>query len=269
MQSEYGNNEFSNSGRINEEGDYDFNISRDDPNYVAYRKRANYILLTRILPELEGANLVIPSYDVLEGNGIIRDIKPRFSEKTGRFNGFDYRTDPFKAFKRIIVREKGEEGRLRYTGDKTLQPVLKDFRDRLKDARELYDRIADGIIDTEMKWDGYLEGLQIDTNTVDGVMKAKKTKDEIREEMKKGFISQTEENMSVVVPKLLKEFNELQLPERNGALYSDYIRNVMRPISQMTWFKQDVKDDSVYEREISYIRDERADIEERIRRQQV
>ena len=45
-----GRNEFSNSGRINEEGDYDFDIGRDDPDYANYRKRGNYIMLTRILP---------------------------------------------------------------------------------------------------------------------------------------------------------------------------------------------------------------------------
>ena len=97
------------------------------------------------------------------------------------------------------------------------------------------------------------------------MVKVKKTKDEIRAEMKKGFISQTEENTGIVVPKLLKEFNELQLPEKNWAPYSEYIRNVMRPISQMTWFKEDVKDSDVYEREIGIIRDERTDIEKRIK----
>ena len=162
----------------------------------------NYIMLTRILPQLERPNLVVPSYDVLEGNGIIRDIKPRFSPKTGNFIGFDYRSDPFKAFKKIIVRERGKDGNLRYTGDKSLQTVLKDFRDRLMDVRELYNKIADGIIDSEMKWDGYLEGLQIYTNKAEGVIKAKRTKDKIRTEMKKGFISQTEENMSSIFPKI-------------------------------------------------------------------
>ena len=101
---------------------------------------------------------------------------------------------------------------MRYTGDKTLQPVLKDFRDRLMDARELYSRIADGIIDVEMKWDGYLEGMQIDTNTPEGTIRAQTTKKEIREEMKRGFISQNEENMGTLVQKLLKEFDAHQLP---------------------------------------------------------
>ena len=83
--------------------------------------------------------------------------------------------------------------------------------------------------------------------------------------MKKGFISQTEENMGVVFPKLLKEFDELQVPERNGAPYSEYIRNIMRPISQMTWFKEDNIEEDVYDRETGVIRDERSDIEDRIK----
>ena len=74
------------------------------------------------------------------------------------------------------------------------------------DARALYEELADGIIDREMKWDGLLEGMQIDTNRPEGAVKAQKTKKEIREEMKRGFISQTEENMGTLVQKLLLEF---------------------------------------------------------------
>ena len=84
----------------------------------------------------------------------------------------------------------------------------------------MYEELAGGIIDSEMKWDGYLEGLQIDTNRPEGEIRAQKTKRKIREEMKRGFISQNEENMGTVVPKLLREFDELQLPKRNGAPYS-------------------------------------------------
>ena len=70
--------------------------------------------------------------------------------------------------------------------------------------------------------------------------------------------------MGTLVQKLLKEFDAHQLPERNGAPYSEYIKNVMRPISQMTWFKENVKEEDIYEREIGFIQDERADINERI-----
>ena len=174
MQNEYGNNEFSNSARINEEGEYDFNISRDDPDYKLYKRRVNYILLSRILRQLEGANLPIPSYDVLNGSGLIREIKPRLSLKTGSFNRFSYRKGLMGPFKKIIVREKGKDGILRYTGDRTLQDTVMDFRNRLADARALYEKLADGIIDTEMRWDGYLEGLQIDNNAVEGQVKGKK-----------------------------------------------------------------------------------------------
>ena len=111
-----------------------------------------------------------------------------------------------------------------------MQPVLKDFRDRQMDTRRLYEELADGIIDAEMKWDRYLEGMQIDTNWPEGEIRAQKTKKEIREEKKRGFISRTEKNMGTLVQKLLKEFDVHQLPEWNGAPYSEYIRNVMRPI---------------------------------------
>ena len=39
MQSEYGNNEFSNSAELTETGDYDLNLERDDPNRENLRKR--------------------------------------------------------------------------------------------------------------------------------------------------------------------------------------------------------------------------------------
>lgn len=116
MQSEYGNNEFSNSGRITDEGDYDFDVGRDDPDREYYRRRANYILLSRILPQLdllEGPDFLAPSYDVMEGKGIIQSIKPRFSPKTNNFLGFDYRINPYKPFKKIIVKENSESGTLR------------------------------------------------------------------------------------------------------------------------------------------------------------
>ena len=102
MQSEYGNNEFSNGAEITETGDYDINLERDDPDRENYWKRANYIMLSRLLEQLERPNFVVPSFDVMESYGTIRDIKPRFSPKTGRFLGIDYRTDPFKPFKKIL-----------------------------------------------------------------------------------------------------------------------------------------------------------------------
>ena len=132
------------------------------------------------------------------------------------------------------------------------------------ESTDLYKNIADGIIDADLKWDSYFEGLGMDTNTPGDWVKAKKTKDEIRAELKSGFISQTEENMGVIFPKLLKEFEELNVPERNGAPYADYIRNIMRPISQMSWFKDENIPEDVYAREIAIIEDERDDIEDRI-----
>ena len=123
MQSEYGNNEFSNSAELTETGDYDLNLERDNPDGENLRKRANYIMLSRLLGQLEGPNFVVPSFDVMESYGTIRDIKPRFSPKTGRFLGIDYQTDPFKPFKRIIVYGKG--GILRYTRDKTPPTIIR------------------------------------------------------------------------------------------------------------------------------------------------
>ena len=84
MQSEYGNNEFSNSAEITETGDYDLNLERNDPDRENLRKRANYIMLSRLLGQLEGPNFVIPSFDVMKSYGTIRDIKPMFSPKTGK-----------------------------------------------------------------------------------------------------------------------------------------------------------------------------------------
>ena len=100
MQSEYGNNEFSNSAELTETGDYDLNLEKDDPERENLRRRANFIMLSRLLGQLEGPNFVIPSYDVMESYGTIRGIKPRFSPKTGRFLGIDYRMNPFSPFKK-------------------------------------------------------------------------------------------------------------------------------------------------------------------------
>ena len=125
MQSEYGNNEFSNSVEITETGDYDLNLERDDPDRENYRKRANYIMLSRLLVQLEGPNFVVPSFDVMEGYGLLRKIKPRFSQKTGRFLEIDYKTDSYKPFKEIIV--YGKRGILRNTDNKDSNHYQKIF----------------------------------------------------------------------------------------------------------------------------------------------
>lgn len=69
--------------------------------------------------------------------------------------------------------------------------------------------VSSGMIDKELEWDDFFDGLKIDRNTPEGWNKARMTKEKIRAEIKKGFLSQTEENMSVLFPKLLKEFEEL------------------------------------------------------------
>ena len=96
-------------------------------------------MLSRLLGQLEGPGFVVPSFDVMESYGTIRDIKLRFSPKSGRFLGISYRTDPFKAFKEIIVLGKG--GILRYTRNKTLQPLLNEFREELMRSSEIYQEI--------------------------------------------------------------------------------------------------------------------------------
>ena len=108
MQSEYGNNEFSNSAEISDAGGYELGLERDDPDRDNLRKRANYIMLSRLLGQLEGPDFVVPSFDVMEGYGLLRKIRPRFSQKSGRFLGIDYKMDPYKPFKEIIVFGKRE-----------------------------------------------------------------------------------------------------------------------------------------------------------------
>ena len=88
------------------------------------------------------------------------------------------------------------------------------------------------------------------------VKSPKKSKDEIRAEIKQGYISQLEENMGTNFPKLLKEFDDLGVSSEIGGPYSEHIRNVMRPISQMSWFKQEKIPDDIYDKEVGYIEEE-------------
>ena len=124
--------------------------------------------------------------------------------------------------------------------------------------------IADGIIDNEMRWDGYLEGLQIDTGNPEGWVEGKKEKDRIRAEINREYLTQIETGMDQPFPKLLNEFETLKVSDRNGVPYPDYIQNIMRPISHMTWFKEKSVPNEVYEREISVMEEEKADIQNRI-----
>ena len=262
MQSEYGNNEFSNSAKITDTGDYDLDLERDDPDRENYRKRANYIMLSRLLGQLEGPNFVVPSFDVMESHGIIRSIKPRFSPKTGNFLGIDYRMGPFKPFKKVIVYGKG--GILRYTEDISLRPLLNDFRAEIMKSSELYQEVSSGIIDSEMNWDGYLDALGINRGTPEGWVKAKNEKDRTRREIMGEYLTQLEDGMGELFPKLLKEFETLKVPERNGVPYHEFIENIMRPIYQFDWYKEENVPEDVYNREIEIMEKEIDDIRGRI-----
>ena len=189
MQSEYRNNEFSTGRKINEDGDYDLNITRDNADYDVYKRRVNYILLSGILPELERKDFVVPSYDILNASGLIQEIKPRFSIKTGKFLGFDYQKGNINTGLFKVIVPKGKGPGLRYTGDRTLQDTLMDFRGRLMDAQTLYEEHANGIIDQEMTWDNYFEGMQIDNNTIEGQVKGKREKDRIRAQIKMEYLT--------------------------------------------------------------------------------
>ena len=262
MQSEYGN-KFSNSAEITETGDYDLNLDDKDPDRENLRKRANYIMLSHLLRQLEGPNFIVPSFDVMESYGAIRDMKPRFSHKTGRFLGIDYRTNTFKPFKRIIVYGKG--GILRYTEDVKLKPLIDDFRNEIVRSSKIYQEMLNGIIDKEMKWDGYLDALNIDRGTPEGWVKAKNEKDRVRREIKDEYFTQIEAGIDELFPKLLKEFDTFKVPDRNGAPYVNYIENIMRPISHLDWYKDEEVPDDVYDKQIGIMEEERADIENRIR----
>ena len=263
MQSEYGNNEFSNSAEITEEGDYDLNLEKDDPERKNLRLRANYIMLSRLLGQLEGPNFIIPSFDVMESYGTIRNIKPRFSQKTGRFLGISYRTGPYKLFKKIIVYGKG--GILRYTEEQSLQTILEDFREEINNSSKIYQEISSGIIDSEMNWDGYLDGLGIDRGTPEGWVRAKNEKEGVRRKILGEYLTQLDNGMDELFPKLLKEFETLKVPEKNGVPYANFIENVMRPISRMAWYREKNVPDDVYDRELGVMDEQRYDIENRIK----
>ena len=262
MQSEFGNNEFSSSAEITETGDYDLNLEKDDPDRVNYRKGANYIMLSRLLKQLEGPNFVVPSFDVLEGYGLLRKIRPRFSPKSGRFLGIDYKMVEYKDFREIIVYGKG--GILRYTKNQDLLPLLKDFRAEIRNSSEAYQEISAGIIDSGMNWDGYLDALNIDRGTPEGWVKAKNEKDRVRIEILGEYLTQFEAGIDELFPKLLREFDTLKVPERNGAPYAEYIENIMRPISHMDWYKNDNVPGDVYDKEIEGMEKEIDDIKDRI-----
>ena len=80
-----------------------------------------------------------------------------------------------------------------------------------------------GIIDSEMKWDGYLDALNIDRGTPEVWVRAKKEKDRVRVEIKTEYLTQIEAGMDELFQKLLNAFETLKVPERNGVPYTGYI----------------------------------------------
>ena len=83
----------------------------------------------------------------------------------------------------------GKGGILRFTKDATLQPLLQDFRDEVMRSSEIYQEMSNGIIDSEMKWDGYLDGLGIDRGTPEGWVEGKRVKDRVRAEIKREYLT--------------------------------------------------------------------------------
>ena len=67
--------------------------------------------------------------------------------------------------------------------------------------------------------------------------------------------------MDELFPKLLNELEALKVPDRNGVPYTDYIQNIMRPISHMTWFNERDVCEDVYDREVSVMGVKRDDIQ--------
>ena len=116
-----------------------------------------------------------------------------------------------------------------------------------------------------MNWDGYFDVVNIDSRTPEGWVKAKKEKDRVRREVMGEYLTQLEAGMDELFPKLLKEFETLKVPDRNGVPYTNFIENVMRPISRMAWYREENVPDDVYDRELEVMDEQREDIENRIK----
>ena len=127
----------------------------------------------------------------------------------------------------------GKGGVLRYTTDRTLKQLLDDFREEIIRSSKIYQEMSNGIIDKEMQWNGYLDALNIDRGTPEDWVKAKNEKDIVRREIKDEYFTQIEAGIDELFPKLLKEFDTLKVPDRNGAPYTNYNENIMRPISHL------------------------------------
>ena len=170
---------------------------------------------------------------------------------------------PYKEFQKIIVlKGKNTFG---YTTDKTLQPLLVDFRYEVELSSKIYQEMSSGIIDKEMQWDGYLDALNINQGTPEGWLRAKNEKDRVRREIKREYLKQIKAGIDELFPKLLKEFDTLKVPERNGVPYPNYIENIMRPISHMTWYREEEIPKNIYDGEVEVMKEERGDIENRIK----
>ena len=72
--------------------------------------------------------------------------------------------------------------------------------------------------------------------------------------------------MGEMYPRILKKFEgDFQVPDRNGVEYLDHLRNLMRPITRMDWFKNEDAPADVYDKEMDFIKDEIADVDKRIK----
>lgn len=245
LESEYGENDFSNNAEMNNTGGYNFNFDSSGPGKVGSDevKRGEMKI---ILDEVEGIGTT-PSIELLRKYDIFDDVEVTRSDKTENFLGLKFRGVD------VVVWDKSARG-FRFTTSEQgrAQEHLEEFRERLYKARVEYREQVDGMVDEEMAWDGFFEGSVGETpqERVQDLNTIREQKEVVRLQT----INFVEETMAEMYPKILKMFEEeLKVPDRNGVDYSDHLRNLMRSITKMDWFKDENVPTDVYDKEMDFM----------------
>ena len=292
LESEHGDAIDRNDG-LNEDGSYKLNL--EGSSIPALRKMLyDYFALNKVLNSMEFSETFL-HIKYLRKEGVLSNLRVRYNS-SGRLLGIDFRLNVSKSYQKVIVRGKGS-AEFEYSQDKNSCLAINIFKARHEEARNKYQETISGQIEDEIRSElseevrselaeddnqsiGSTVGFNKDSEKVSFQKSREKQElsDVIDEEVEKTKFELIEEveldmqgnrdHITGVFGKLLRD-NDIE--PYGDTPYLDNIENVMKPISEMLFYKNpeyftdnDLTADELYDQQMKFIEDNIKDIDKRI-----
>ena len=245
-----------------------------------------------------------PHLEDLEKAGVMSNIRRRV--KNNVFLDFDFKKDNSKTYVRLLNRARDEKTKkitvgMEFRKDKNSEDAIKLFKMRLKEARRMYEERPSGTIEAEIRsvmsdddTDSVGSTGTVQRNTDDqglgDVVRFNRDREEVsfeRQEENRELGEVIEQEVEKTKFELIEEveldmqgnrdhitavFSKLDrdndIEPFDGTDYLENIENVMKPISEMQFFKDpefftnnDLTADELHEQQMKFIEDNIKDID--------